>query len=83
MNLLGDCVVLHTGLVEQINNFQALSLRDFPAVNLDPFLSIDDDYFYHTQHPRTPEVSSVGSSRLICHPFGVSGLVKFGFWLFL
>ncbi|XP_070706763.1 transmembrane protein 43 [Pempheris klunzingeri] len=51
--------ILSKGLVEQINNFETLSLRDFPAFNLDPFLSIDDDYFYHTQHPRRPEVGDV------------------------
>lgn len=51
--------ILSKGLVEQINNFQTLSLRDFAAFNLDPFLSIDDDYFYHTQHPRRPEVGDV------------------------
>lgn len=50
---------LSKGLVEQINNFQTLSLRDFSAFNLDPFLSIDDDYFYHTQNPRRPEVGDV------------------------
>uniref|UniRef100_A0A8C4ET47 Transmembrane protein 43 n=1 Tax=Dicentrarchus labrax TaxID=13489 RepID=A0A8C4ET47_DICLA len=50
---------LSKGLVEQINNFQTLSLRDFTAFNLDPFLSIDDDYFYHTQYPRKPEVGDV------------------------
>ncbi|XP_035517314.1 transmembrane protein 43 [Morone saxatilis] len=50
---------LSKGLVEQINNFQTLSLRDFSAFNLDPFLSIDDDYFYHTQYPRRPEVGDV------------------------
>lgn len=71
-----------TGLVEQINNFQTLTLRDFPAVNLDPFLSIDDDYFYHTEHPRRPEVSSVRSSPLFCHPLSAYVLVKFGLWLF-
>ncbi|XP_078104688.1 transmembrane protein 43 [Sander vitreus] len=47
---------LSKGLVEQINNFQTLSLRDF---SVDPFLSIDDDYFYHTQNPRRPEVGDV------------------------
>lgn len=57
-----------TGLVEQINNFQTLSLKDFPAANLEPFLSIDDDYFYHTEHPHRPEVSSERSSALISHP---------------
>ncbi|KAL7407486.1 hypothetical protein ABVT39_009335 [Epinephelus coioides] len=50
---------LSKGLVEQIDNFQTLSLRDFSAFNLDPFLSIDDDYFYHTQNPRRPEVGDV------------------------
>uniref|UniRef100_A0A8D3C5D1 Transmembrane protein 43 n=1 Tax=Scophthalmus maximus TaxID=52904 RepID=A0A8D3C5D1_SCOMX len=48
-----------TGLVEQINNFKTLSLRDFPALNFDTFLTIDDDYFYHTQYPRRPEVGDV------------------------
>uniref|UniRef100_A0A7N8WQW5 Transmembrane protein 43 n=1 Tax=Mastacembelus armatus TaxID=205130 RepID=A0A7N8WQW5_9TELE len=48
-----------SGLVEQINNFQTLSLRDFPAFNLDPFLTINDDYFYHTQNPHRPEVGDV------------------------
>ncbi|KAG7244575.1 hypothetical protein INR49_029594 [Caranx melampygus] len=51
--------ILSKGLVEQINNFQTLSLRDFSAFTLDPFLSIDDDYFYHTQYPRRPEVGDV------------------------
>ncbi|XP_029287152.1 transmembrane protein 43 [Cottoperca gobio] len=50
---------LSKGLVEQINNFQTLSLKDFSAFNLDPFLSVDDDYFYHTQNPRRPEVGDV------------------------
>lgn len=51
--------ILSEGLVEQINNFQTLSLRDFPVSNLDPFLSIHEDYFYHTQYPRRPEVGDV------------------------
>uniref|UniRef100_A0A669EYX9 Transmembrane protein 43 n=1 Tax=Oreochromis niloticus TaxID=8128 RepID=A0A669EYX9_ORENI len=50
-------LILSKGLVEQINNFQTLSLGDFPVFNLDPFLSIHDDYFYHTTNPRRPEVS--------------------------
>ncbi|CAG5980967.1 unnamed protein product [Menidia menidia] len=50
---------LSKGLVEQINNFKTLSLRDFPVFELNPFLSIDDDYFYHTQTPRRPEVGDV------------------------
>lgn len=51
--------ILSKGLVEQVNNFQTLSLRDFPLSNLDPFLSIHEDYFYHTQNPRRPEVGDV------------------------
>ncbi|XP_074519329.1 transmembrane protein 43 [Halichoeres trimaculatus] len=51
--------ILSKGLVEQVNNFQTLSLRDFPVSNLDPFLSIHEDYFYHTQNPRRPEVGDV------------------------
>uniref|UniRef100_A0A665T278 Transmembrane protein 43 n=1 Tax=Echeneis naucrates TaxID=173247 RepID=A0A665T278_ECHNA len=51
--------ILSKGLVAQINNFQTLSLKDFSALNIDPFLSIDDDYFYHTQFPRKPEVGDV------------------------
>lgn len=45
--------------MEQINNFQTLSLRDFPAHSLDPSFTIKDDYFYHTQYPRRPEVGDV------------------------
>ncbi|XP_028303668.1 transmembrane protein 43 [Gouania willdenowi] len=51
--------VLSKGLVEQINNFQTLSLNTFSVYNLDPFLSIDDDYFYHTQKPHRPQVGDV------------------------
>ncbi|XP_034022419.1 transmembrane protein 43 isoform X2 [Thalassophryne amazonica] len=51
--------LLSKGLVEKINNFQTLSLRDFQADTLDPFLTIDDDYFYHTSNPRRPEVGDV------------------------
>ncbi|XP_037346603.1 transmembrane protein 43 [Pungitius pungitius] len=50
---------LSKGLVEQINNFQTLGLRDFSASQLAPYLSIDDDYFYHTHFPRRPEVGDV------------------------
>ncbi|XP_019956991.1 transmembrane protein 43 [Paralichthys olivaceus] len=52
-------LVLSKGLVEQINNFQTLSLRDFSTLSLDTFLTIYDDYFYHTQNPRRPEVGDV------------------------
>lgn len=51
--------ILSKGLVEQVNNFQTLSLKDFPTSYLDPFLSIHEDYFYHTQFPRKPEVGDV------------------------
>ncbi|XP_072238250.1 transmembrane protein 43 isoform X1 [Leuresthes tenuis] len=51
--------MLSKGLVEQINNFETLSLKDFPVFDLNLFLSIDDDYFYHTQNPRRPEVGDV------------------------
>ncbi|KAM4740746.1 transmembrane protein 43 [Anableps anableps] len=52
-------LILSKGLVEQINNFQTLSLNDFSAFNVDPFLSIHDDYFYHTQFPLRPQVGDV------------------------
>lgn len=51
--------ILSKGLVEQINNFQTLSLKDFPGSDFDSFLTIHDDYFYHTESPRRPEVGDV------------------------
>ncbi|MEQ2291856.1 hypothetical protein AMECASPLE_017170 [Ameca splendens] len=51
--------ILSKGLVEQINDFQTLSLRDFSALNMASFLSIRDDYFYHTQFPLHPQVGDV------------------------
>ncbi|KAF7665837.1 hypothetical protein LDENG_00129310 [Lucifuga dentata] len=51
--------ILSEGLVEQINNFQTLKLKDFHASGLDSFLTIDDDYFYHTSNPHRPEVGDV------------------------
>lgn len=51
--------ILSTGLINHINKFEKLSLRDFNALNLDPFLTVFDDYFYHTQYPRRPEVGDV------------------------
>ncbi|XP_051932642.1 transmembrane protein 43 isoform X2 [Hippocampus zosterae] len=50
---------LSNGLVEQINNFQTLSLKDLTASDSDPFLTIRDDYFYHTRQPQRPDVSIV------------------------
>ncbi|KAM6927221.1 transmembrane protein 43 [Xenentodon cancila] len=52
-------LILSKGLVEQISNFQTLSLSHFPVNNLDSFLSIRDDYFYHTHYPQKPEVGDV------------------------
>ncbi|XP_051932641.1 transmembrane protein 43 isoform X1 [Hippocampus zosterae] len=50
---------LSNGLVEQINNFQTLSLKDLTASDSDPFLTIRDDYFYHTRQPQRPDVGDV------------------------
>ncbi|XP_041744489.1 transmembrane protein 43 [Coregonus clupeaformis] len=50
---------LSKGLVDQIENFQTLRLKDLPAPDSDSFLTVDEDYFYHTQHPRRPEVGDV------------------------
>uniref|UniRef100_A0AAY4BEY0 Transmembrane protein 43 n=1 Tax=Denticeps clupeoides TaxID=299321 RepID=A0AAY4BEY0_9TELE len=49
--------VLSKGLVDQINNFQTLSLKGLPWT--DPFLTVDEDYFYHTPNPRSPQVGDV------------------------
>ncbi|KAM4582920.1 transmembrane protein 43 [Fundulus diaphanus] len=51
--------ILSKGLVEQINDFKTLSLGGFTALNLDPFLSVHGDYFYHTQFPLRPQVGDV------------------------
>ncbi|XP_038869558.1 transmembrane protein 43 isoform X2 [Salvelinus namaycush] len=50
---------LSKGLVDQIENFQTLSLKGLPTPDSDSFLTVDEDYFYHTQHPRRPEVGDV------------------------
>ncbi|XP_061542874.1 transmembrane protein 43 [Phycodurus eques] len=50
---------LSKGLVDQINNFQTLSLTDLTSSDSDPFLTISDDYFYHTRQPKRPEVGDV------------------------
>lgn len=52
-------LLLSKGLVEQINNFQTLRLRDFPPLGVESFLTIYEDYFYHTPYPRRPEVGDV------------------------
>lgn len=51
--------IISKGLVEQINNFQTLSLKDFPTLDSESSFTVDEDYFYHTPHPRRPEVGNV------------------------
>ncbi|KAI5093746.1 transmembrane protein 43-like, partial [Silurus meridionalis] len=48
---------LSKGLIDQINNFQTLSLSALPVT--DPFLTVYEDYFYHTANPQRPEVGDV------------------------
>ncbi|KAL0978060.1 hypothetical protein UPYG_G00165420 [Umbra pygmaea] len=48
---------LSKGIVDQIENFQTLSLQGLP--DSDPFLTVYEDYFYHTPNPRRPEVGDV------------------------
>ncbi|XP_010879266.2 transmembrane protein 43 [Esox lucius] len=48
---------LSKGIVDQIENFQTLSLKGIP--DPEPFLTVDEDYFYHTPNPRRPEVGDV------------------------
>ncbi|KAG7477827.1 hypothetical protein MATL_G00073790 [Megalops atlanticus] len=50
---------LSKGLVEKIDNFQRLNLGGLPTPASDSFLTVDGDYFYHTPHPRQPEVGDV------------------------
>lgn len=49
---------LSTGLMEQINDFHTLSLKEFPAFDANTFLTVYEDYFYHTANTRQPEVST-------------------------
>ncbi|KAL2091586.1 hypothetical protein ACEWY4_013849 [Coilia grayii] len=65
---------LSKGFVEQINNFQTLSLVGLPLSHVDPFLTVDGDYFYHTPNPRRPEVGDVRVS------FSYAGLSGEGTW---
>nr|XP_005173986.2 transmembrane protein 43-like [Danio rerio] len=50
--------LLSTGLVEQISEFHTLSLSALP-VPVAGFLTVQDDYYYHTPNPRRPEVGDV------------------------
>ena len=65
-----DCHEFTIGLVEQINNFQTLYLGDLPAPapSNDSFLTIDGEYFYHTQNPRRPEVRLATFESTSIHP---------------
>ncbi|XP_067090170.1 transmembrane protein 43 [Osmerus mordax] len=58
-NVLVGPLSLSKGFVDQIENFQTLSLKGLPHSDTDNFLTIDEDYFYHTQNPRQPEVGDV------------------------
>lgn len=50
---------LSEGLLQQINDFHTLSLQGLPVPVTNAFLSVYDDYFYHTANPRRPEVGDV------------------------
>ncbi|KAL1251805.1 hypothetical protein QQF64_019601 [Cirrhinus molitorella] len=50
---------LSAGLVEQITDFHTLSLQGLPVPVTNAFLTVYDDYFYHTANPRRPEVGDV------------------------
>ncbi|KAG7319334.1 hypothetical protein KOW79_017808 [Hemibagrus wyckioides] len=63
---------LSKGLIDQINNFQTLSLSALPVT--DPFLTVYEDYFYHTANPRRPEVGDV---RVSFSYAGLSGQGSF------
>ncbi|KAI7791146.1 putative transmembrane protein 43-like [Triplophysa rosa] len=61
---------LSSGLMEQINDFHTLSLKGFPAFDANTFLTVYEDYFYHTANPRRPEVGDVR----VCFAYaGLSG----------
>lgn len=61
---------LSKGLIEQINDFQTLSLKGFPVFDANTFLTVYEDYFYHTANPRRPEVGDV---RVMFAYAGLSG----------
>ncbi|XP_067271201.1 transmembrane protein 43 isoform X2 [Pseudorasbora parva] len=65
---------LSTGLVEQITDFQTLSLAGLPVPVAHPFLTVQDNYFYHTANPRRPEVGDVRVQ------FAYAGLSGDGFY---
>ncbi|KAM9443665.1 transmembrane protein 43 [Clarias gariepinus] len=64
---------LSKGLIDRINNFQTLSLSALFVT--DPFLTVYEDYFYHTANPRRPEVGDVRVS------FSYAGLSGEGSYL--
>ncbi|KAL0154288.1 hypothetical protein M9458_050401 [Cirrhinus mrigala] len=57
----GVLMVKHVfpGLVDQITDFHTLSLQGLPVPFTNTFLTVYDDYFYHTANPRRPEVGDV------------------------
>lgn len=61
---------LSKGLIEQINDFQTLSLKGFPVFDANTFLTVYEDYFYPTANPRRPEVGDV---RVMFTYAGLSG----------
>lgn len=65
--------VLSKGLVEQINDFQTLNPRYVPPAELDAFLTVHGEYFYHTPSPLRPQVGDVRVS------FSFAGLSGEGF----
>ncbi|XP_053724007.1 transmembrane protein 43-like [Synchiropus splendidus] len=50
---------LSKGLVEQIDDFHVLSLKDLSALNVVTFLTVHDDYLYHTDNVSHPQVGDV------------------------
>ncbi|XP_043079605.1 transmembrane protein 43 [Puntigrus tetrazona] len=50
---------LSEGLLQQITDFHTLSLKGLPVPVTHTFLTVYDDYFYHTANPRRPEVGDV------------------------
>ncbi|KAG2471030.1 TMM43 protein, partial [Polypterus senegalus] len=52
---------LFWGLTDKVDNFKKLHLGSLGI--WDPFITIEDDYFYHTVNPKRPEVTVVAQQR--------------------